>query len=89
MLIEVAMDLAQPRLMQHIVDVGMAQLDMPVVINTGLFIPELNRSRKIMRFSILRLEKHSNSWGLKVVWKSIMMVTCQQGRDWVQVHHLQ
>ncbi|MBC8229517.1 ABC transporter ATP-binding protein [bacterium] len=38
MLIEVAMDLAQPRLMQHIVDVGIAQLDMPVVINTGFFM---------------------------------------------------
>jgi ATP-binding cassette subfamily B protein len=38
MLIEVAMDLAQPRLMQQIIDVGIAQLNMSVVINTGLFM---------------------------------------------------
>ena len=36
MLIEVAMDLAQPRLMQHIIDVGTAQLDMTIVLRTGL-----------------------------------------------------
>jgi ATP-binding cassette subfamily B protein len=36
MLVEVAMDLSQPRLMQRIVDVGIAQLDMDVVIQTGL-----------------------------------------------------
>ncbi len=36
MLIEVAMDLAQPRLMQHIIDVGIAQLDMTIVLRTGL-----------------------------------------------------
>ena len=36
MMIEVAMDLAQPRLMQHIVDVGIAQLDMTIVLRTGL-----------------------------------------------------
>jgi ATP-binding cassette subfamily B protein len=35
MLLEVAMDLAQPRLMQHIVDVGIAQLDMGIVLRTG------------------------------------------------------
>jgi len=35
MLVEVAMDLAQPRMMQKIVDVGIARLDMSVVINTG------------------------------------------------------
>jgi ATP-binding cassette, subfamily B, multidrug efflux pump len=35
MMIEVAMDLAQPRLMQHIVDVGIAQLDMTIVLRTG------------------------------------------------------
>ena len=38
MLIEVAMDLAQPRLMQRIVDVGIGQLDMPVVIHTGIIM---------------------------------------------------
>ena len=38
MFIEVAMDVAQPRLMQAIVDVGIAQLNMPVVINTGLLM---------------------------------------------------
>jgi len=38
MLIEVAMDLSQPRLMQQIIDVGIAQLNMSVVINTGLFM---------------------------------------------------
>ncbi len=38
MLLEVAMDLAQPRLMQQIVDVGIAQLDMGVVIHTGLLM---------------------------------------------------
>ena len=36
MVIEVAMDLMQPRLMQRIIDVGIAQLDMTVVINTAL-----------------------------------------------------
>jgi ATP-binding cassette subfamily B protein len=36
MLVEVAMDLAQPRMMQKIVDVGIAQLDMSIVISTGL-----------------------------------------------------
>jgi ATP-binding cassette, subfamily B, multidrug efflux pump len=38
MLLEVAMDLAQPRLMQHIVDVGIAQLDMGIVVRTGLLM---------------------------------------------------
>ncbi len=38
MLVEVAMDLAQPRMMQKIVDVGIAQLDMSVIINTGLIM---------------------------------------------------
>jgi len=38
MLIEVAMDLAQPRLMQRIVDVGIAQLDMSVIIKTGFLM---------------------------------------------------
>ena len=36
MAVEVAMDLMQPRLMQRIVDVGIAQLDLTVVVNTGL-----------------------------------------------------
>ena len=36
MVIEVAMDLMQPRLIERIVDVGIAQGDMQVVINTGL-----------------------------------------------------
>jgi len=38
MLIEVAMDLAQPRLMQRIIDVGIAQLNMSIIINTGLIM---------------------------------------------------
>jgi ATP-binding cassette subfamily B protein len=38
MVLEVAMDLMQPRLIQRIVDVGIAQLDMAVVINTGLLM---------------------------------------------------
>lgn len=38
MLIEVAMDLAQPRMMQKIVDIGIAQLDMSIIINTGLIM---------------------------------------------------
>ena len=36
MAIEVAMDLTQPRLMQRIVDVGIAQLKMPVVIRVSV-----------------------------------------------------
>jgi ATP-binding cassette subfamily B multidrug efflux pump len=35
MVLEVVMDLMQPRLVQRIVDEGIAQLDMSVVINTG------------------------------------------------------
>ena len=38
MLLEVVMDLMQPRMIQRIVDVGLAQLDMQVVINTGLWM---------------------------------------------------
>ena len=38
MLLEVVMDLLQPRLMQRIVDVGIAQLDMAVVVQTGLLM---------------------------------------------------
>jgi ATP-binding cassette subfamily B multidrug efflux pump len=38
MVIEVAMDLVQPYLLQRIVDVGIAQLDMAVVLNTGLLM---------------------------------------------------
>jgi ATP-binding cassette subfamily B multidrug efflux pump len=38
MILEVAMDLMQPRLIQHIVDVGIAQLDMSVIANTGLLM---------------------------------------------------
>ena len=38
MMLEVTMDLMQPRLIQRIVDVGIAQLDMAVVINTGLLM---------------------------------------------------
>ena len=38
MILEVAMDLMQPRLVQRIVDVGIAQLDMSVVTNTGLLM---------------------------------------------------
>ena len=38
MVLEVAMDLMQPRLMQRIVDVGIGQLDMSVVTHTGLLM---------------------------------------------------
>ena len=38
MVLEVTMDLMQPRLTQQIVDVGIAQLDLSVVINTGLLM---------------------------------------------------
>lgn len=35
MLLEVAMDLLQPRLMEQIIDVGIANMDMNLVIRTG------------------------------------------------------
>ena len=35
MLVEVAMDLMQPRMVQRIVDIGIANLDMQVVLRTG------------------------------------------------------
>jgi len=38
MVLEVAMDLMQPRLIERIVDVGIAQQDMQIVINTGLLM---------------------------------------------------
>jgi ATP-binding cassette subfamily B protein len=38
MLVEVVMDLMQPRMIQRIVDVGLAQLDFNVVITTGLWM---------------------------------------------------
>lgn len=38
MALEVVMDLMQPRMVQRIVDEGIAQLDMAVVINTGLLM---------------------------------------------------
>jgi ATP-binding cassette subfamily B multidrug efflux pump len=38
MILEVAMDLMQPRMIQRIVDEGIAQLDMSVVANTGLLM---------------------------------------------------
>ncbi len=38
MVLEVVMDLMQPRMIQRIVDVGLAQLDMQVVITTGLWM---------------------------------------------------
>jgi ATP-binding cassette subfamily B multidrug efflux pump len=38
MILEVAMDLMQPRLIQRIVDEGIAQLDMSVITNTGLLM---------------------------------------------------
>ena len=38
MILEVAMDLMQPRMIQRIVDEGIAQLDMAVVTNTGLLM---------------------------------------------------
>ncbi len=38
MVLEVVMDLMQPRMIQRIVDVGLAQLDMQIVINTGLWM---------------------------------------------------
>jgi ATP-binding cassette subfamily B multidrug efflux pump len=36
MMVEVGMDLLQPRLMQNIIDIGLANLDMAYVIRTGL-----------------------------------------------------
>jgi ATP-binding cassette subfamily B multidrug efflux pump len=38
MILEVAMDLMQPRMIQRIVDDGIAQSDMTVVVNTGLLM---------------------------------------------------
>jgi ATP-binding cassette subfamily B multidrug efflux pump len=38
MLLEVAMDLMQPRMIQRIVDEGIAQLNMPLVVQTGLLM---------------------------------------------------
>ena len=38
MVLEVWMDLMQPRLIERIVDVGIAQKDMQMVINTGLLM---------------------------------------------------
>ncbi len=38
MLLEVVMDLMQPRMIQRIVDEGLAQLDMQIVIHTGLWM---------------------------------------------------
>lgn len=38
MLLEVSMDLLQPRMVQRIVDEGVALLDLPVVLNTGLLM---------------------------------------------------
>lgn len=38
MVVEVAMDLLQPKLMQQIVDVGIARLDLTMVLHTGLFM---------------------------------------------------
>ena len=38
MMLEVAMDLYQPRLMQNIIDIGLANLDMNYIIRTGLLM---------------------------------------------------
>ena len=38
MVVEVTMDLLQPRLVQHIVDTGIARSDVSVVVNTGLLM---------------------------------------------------
>ena len=38
MLLEVTMDLMQPRMIQHIVDEGIARLDIPLIIQTGLLM---------------------------------------------------
>ncbi|HSQ39265.1 MAG TPA: ABC transporter permease, partial [Anaerolineales bacterium] len=38
MVLEVVMDLMQPRMIQRIVDVGLAQLDMRIVVTTGLWM---------------------------------------------------
>ena len=38
MVLEVAMDLMQPRMIQRIVDEGIAQFDMTVVVSTGLLM---------------------------------------------------
>jgi len=41
MVLEVAMDLMQPKMIQRIVDQGIARLDMAVVVNTGLLMAGL------------------------------------------------
>ncbi|MDI7278030.1 MAG: ABC transporter transmembrane domain-containing protein, partial [Anaerolineae bacterium] len=41
MLLEVAMDLMQPRLLQRIVDEGIARLDMALIVQTGALMLEL------------------------------------------------
>ena len=38
MILEVAMDLMQPRMVQRIVDVGIAQLDLQMVLQTGVLM---------------------------------------------------
>jgi ATP-binding cassette subfamily B protein len=38
MMLEVAMDLMQPRLMETIIDVGIRQMDLSIVMNTGLLM---------------------------------------------------
>jgi len=38
MVIEVAMDLAQPYLLQRLVDVGIVQLDVAVILHTALLM---------------------------------------------------
>jgi ATP-binding cassette subfamily B multidrug efflux pump len=38
MLLEVVMDLLQPRMMERIIDVGIAQGSLPIVLQTGLFM---------------------------------------------------
>ena len=38
MILEVMMDLMQPKLVEQIIDVGIAQLDMSIVTNTGLLM---------------------------------------------------
>ena len=38
MVLEVVMDLMQPRMIQRIVDEGLAQLDINIVITTGLWM---------------------------------------------------
>ena len=55
MMLEVAMDLMQPRMVQRIIDVGIAQRDMTVVTSTGLFMIGLASDRGCGRCGVYHL----------------------------------